>query len=193
MAARAECALLNELVLRAQQGDEGAAEQVLTLFRPLVQSLAEQLRLPNCEAEDAHQVALIGLWRAVQCFDPHRSMGFAGFARVCIRRYLLSELRRLRRGSLPTVSFSDETTDAQRQLEQTPDPTQNLMQLLYERETTRWQHQLATIRLSPLERRVAALYQQQLSYREIAARLGCSPKAVDNALARIRRKARRQG
>ncbi|MDW8052183.1 MAG: sigma-70 family RNA polymerase sigma factor [Armatimonadota bacterium] len=185
-------ASLNELVLRAQQGDEWAAEQVLTLLRPLVQNLAAQLRLPNCEAEDAHQVALIGLWRAVQCFNPHRSAGFAGFARLCIRRYLLSELRRLQRSSVPTLSFSDETTDVQHQLEQIPDPTQNLLQLLCERESTPWQCQVATIHLSPLERRVAALYQQRLSYREIAARLGCSPKAVDNALARIRRKVRRQ-
>jgi RNA polymerase sigma factor (sigma-70 family) len=50
---------------------------------------------------------------------------------------------------------------------------------------------LAT-KLSPLEAQVVALYQQQkLTYREIAERLGCSVKAVDNALARIKRKARR--
>jgi DNA-binding CsgD family transcriptional regulator len=35
------------------------------------------------------------------------------------------------------------------------------------------------------------LYRQHLTYREIAARIGCSPKSVDNALARIKRKAYR--
>jgi RNA polymerase sporulation-specific sigma factor len=74
-----------------------------------------------------------------------------------------------------------------------PDPRQNLYEQLSERETAQRQREFLTTRLSPLETQVVALYQQQLTYREIAERLGCSPKAVDNALARIKRKARRRG
>ena len=89
------------------------------------------------------------------------------------------------------VSLSDET-DGQAWLEQLPDPRQNLYEQLSEREATQRQREFLTTRLSPLEAQVVALYQQQLTYREIAERLGCSPKAVDNALARIKRKARRR-
>jgi RNA polymerase sporulation-specific sigma factor len=89
------------------------------------------------------------------------------------------------------VSLSDEA-DGQAWLEQLPDPRQNLYEQLSERETTQRQREFLTTRLSPLETQVVALYQQQLTYREIAERLGCSPKAVDNALARIKRKARRR-
>jgi RNA polymerase sporulation-specific sigma factor len=66
-----------------------------------------------------------------------------------------------------------------------------LYEQLSERESRRRQREFLATKLSPLEAQVVALYQQQLSYREIAERLGCSPKAVDNALARIKRKARR--
>jgi len=181
----------DELVLRAQQGDERAAEQVLTLFRPLVQSLAGRFFMPSYEPEDICQIALMGLWRAVQCFDPQRKAGFAAFARVCIQRQILSELKRAQRWAVPMVSLSDEV-DGQAWLEQLPDPRQNLYEQLSERETTRLQREFLATKLSPLEAQVVALYQQQkLTYREIAERLCCSVKAVDNALVRIKRKARR--
>jgi len=191
MEAYCEYLSTDELVLRAQQGDERAAEQVLALFRPLAQSLAGRFFVPSYEPEDMCQIALVGLWRAVQCFDPQRKTGFAAFARVCIRRQILSELKRAQRWAAATVSFSD-TVDGQAWLEQLPDPRQNLYEQLSEREAQRRQREFLTTQLSPLEAQVVALYQQQLTYREIAERLGCSAKAVDNALARIKRKARRR-
>jgi RNA polymerase sporulation-specific sigma factor len=191
MEAYGEYLSADDLVLRAQQGDERAAEQVLTLFRPLAQSLAGRFSMPSCDPEDVCQIALMGLWRAVRCFDPQRKAGFAAFARVCIRRQILSELKRAQRWAVPMVSLSDEA-DHQAWLEQLPDPRQNLYEQLSERETMRLQREFLATKLSPLEAQVVALYQQQkLTYREIAERLGCSVKAVDNALARIKRKARR--
>ncbi|MCS7301171.1 MAG: sigma-70 family RNA polymerase sigma factor [Fimbriimonadales bacterium] len=183
--------MMDELVLRAQQGDEWAAEQVLMRFRPLAQSLAGRFFMPSCEPEDVSQIALMGLWRAVLCFDPQRQAGFAAFARVCIRRQILSELKRMQRGSAPLISLSDDETGSRRWLEQLPDPDQNLYEQLCHRETAQRQREFLETRLSPLEAKVVELYRQQLTYREIAERLGCSPKAVDNALARIKRKARR--
>jgi RNA polymerase sporulation-specific sigma factor len=180
----------DDLVLRAQQGDERAAEQVLALFRPLVQSLAGRFYMPSYEPEDVYQVALMGLWRAVQCFDPKRNSGFAAFARVCIRRQILSELKRARRWAMPMVSLSGDGEGLAR-LEQLPDPRQDLYEQLSVRESQRRRCEFLVTHLSPLEAQVIALYQQQLTYREIAAHLGCSPKAVDNALARVKRKARR--
>ena len=190
MEAHCEYLSTDDLVLRAQQGDERAAEQVLALFRPLAQNLAGRFYMPSCDPEDVYQVALIGLWRAVQCFDPQRKAGFAAFARVCIRRQILSELKRAQRWAAPIVSLSEEG-DGRSWLEQVPDPRQNLYEQLSERETAQRRREFLATRLSPLEAQVVALYRQHLTYREIAARIGCSPKAVDNALARIKRKAYR--
>jgi RNA polymerase sporulation-specific sigma factor len=153
MEAHCEHRLADELVLRAQQGDERAAEQVLALFRPLAQNLAGRFYMPSCDPEDVYQVALIGLWRAVQCFDPRRKAGFAAFARVCIRRQILSELKRAQRWATPMVSLSDEG-DGRSWLEQLPDPRQNLYEQLSERETTRQQREFLATKLSPLEAQV---------------------------------------
>lgn len=183
---------INDLVLQAQRGDEHAAEQVMTLFRPLVQSVAGRFYMPHCDPEDVYQIAFIGLWRAVLCYDPQRNAGFTAFARVCIRRQILSELKRMQRLCLPLLSLSESAEDNQQWLEQLPDPNQDLLRQLVERESAQQHREFLATRLSPLESKVVELYRQQLSYREIAARLGCSLKAVDNALARIKRKARRR-
>lgn len=45
-------------------------------------------------------------------------------------------------------------------------------------------------RLSPFEREVLAAHLAGGSYRQIARQLGCTPKAVENALVRLRRKLR---
>ena len=42
--------------------------------------------------------------------------------------------------------------------------------------------------LSPLEGRVLAMYMEGRSYEEVAGVLGCTPKTVDNALQRVKRK-----
>ena len=47
MEAYGEYLSADDLVLRAQQGDERAAEQVLTLFRPLAQSVAGRFFVPS--------------------------------------------------------------------------------------------------------------------------------------------------
>ncbi len=191
MRAQGDYQTTNELVLRAQQGDEQAAEQLMTRFRPLVQSLAARFSMPDCDPEDVSQIAMIGLWRAVLCYDPTRKAGFAAFARVCIRRQILSELKRMQRLRLPVCSLSEDEEPHRQWLEQLPDPSQNPYEHLSAQETAQRRREFLATHLSPLESRVVALYHQQLTYREIAKRLGCSPKAVDNALARIKRKARR--
>lgn len=191
MSVWSDCHLMDDLVLRAQQGDEWAAEQVMTLFRPLAQSLAGRFFMPSYDPEDVNQIALIGLWRAVQCFDPQRKSGFAAFARVCIRRQILSELKRAQRWGVPLLSLSDSSEGQRNWLERLPDPAQDLVEQLSERDALTQQQVFLSTRLSPLEAKVVALYQQHLTYRQIAEQLGCSPKAVDNALARIKRKVRR--
>ena len=43
-------------------------------------------------------------------------------------------------------------------------------------------------KLSPLEQSVLSLYLSGMNYQEIAAGLGRSPKSIDNALQRLKRK-----
>lgn len=66
----------------------------------------------------------------------------------------------------------------------------NPEQLVIERENTRAIQERLKKDLSKLERQVVQLYLQGLNYRQIAQLLEKSPKAIDNALQRIRGKIR---
>ncbi len=182
---------VGELIGRAQAGDQDAAEHLLRLYRPLVLGVARNFFLPNSEPEDVQQIGMIGLWKAILGYKPERRASFAAFARLCIRRQILSELKRATHPSVPTVAFPEPSEARYDWQEWVYDPTPSLLEQLMEQDEARSTLDKLVSRLSPLEARVFALYGKGQTYREIAEQIGCSPKAVDNALARIKRKAMR--
>ncbi|MCS7239616.1 MAG: LuxR C-terminal-related transcriptional regulator, partial [Thermoguttaceae bacterium] len=91
--------------------------------------------------------------------------------------------------SLPTVAFPEPGEQRRDWREWVYDPTPSLLEQLMEHDEACSMLDGLMRRLSPLEARVFALYGRGQTYREIAAQIGCSPKAVDNALMRIKRKA----
>jgi hypothetical protein len=148
--------------------------------------------VPSCEPEDVCQIALMGLWRAVLCFDPQRKAGFAAFARVCIQSAdpVGAEAGAAMGGADGQPLGRGGRISAW--LEQLPDPRQNLYEQLSERETMRRQREFLATKLSPLESAGGRVVPAAADLpRDCRARMGCSPKAVDNALARIKRKAYR--
>ncbi len=182
---------VNELVGRAQAGDQEAAEYLLKLYRPLVLGVARNFFLPNSEPEDVQQIGMIGLWKAILRYNPSRRASFPTFARLCIRRQILSAIKRAAHSSVPTVAFPEPSEQPMDWSEWVYDPTPSLLEQLMEQESACSVLQELQARLSPLEAQVLALYGRGHSYRQIAEQIGCSCKAVDNALMRIRRKAAR--
>lgn len=177
--------------MRAQAGDQQAAEHLLKQYRPLVLGVACRFFLPGSEPEDVQQIGMIGLWKAILSYDPSRSASFTTFARLCIRRQILSALKRAtQHAAVPTVAFPESPEGRHDWQEWVYDPTPSLLEQLTGQEETDAARESLLRRLSSLETQVLALYRDGWSYREIAEQLGCSPKAVDNALARIKRKAR---
>lgn len=183
---------VHELVALAQGGDDRAAETLLQLYRPLVQSIVRGFYLPGGEPEDTFQVGMIGLWQAVLRYNPQHQASFATFARLCIRRQLLTALKHARRWSRFGFVMPTEEQDTEGWLDRLADPTPSVLDELIALEQAGSLDEGFKRSLSTLEERVLELYIQRLSYQQIAQRLGCSFKAVDNALMRIKRKARRR-
>ena len=68
-----------ELVLLYQQ-DPSTRETVIEAFRPLAQSVARRYHRGEEPLEDLEQVALLGLVKALERFDPDRGSPFATYA-----------------------------------------------------------------------------------------------------------------
>jgi RNA polymerase sigma-B factor len=97
-----------ELWRRSAAGDRHAREQLIEENMPLARSLAVQYRHAREPLEDLCQVAMLGLVKAVDRFDPDRGIAFASYAVPTI----LGELRRHFRDRTWTIHVSRGTQEA---------------------------------------------------------------------------------
>lgn len=96
-----------ELVMRAQSGDEVAAELLIIENTALVKSLALKFRDRGTELEDLIQIGMIGMLKAINSFDVERGTAFSTYAVPLI----VGEIRRhLRDDGLIRVSRSYKRT-----------------------------------------------------------------------------------
>jgi DNA-directed RNA polymerase specialized sigma subunit len=90
------------LVALARGGDAEAADEIVRRYRPVADRLARHFFLDGFEHEDLVQEGMIGLHKAVQGFEEGRHAAFQTFAALCIRRRILSAVRKsLRRRTAP--------------------------------------------------------------------------------------------
>lgn len=187
-----------ELVIRARENDPYAEDLIFERYRHRVSLLAGSYHVRGADPEDLFQEGLIGLFKAIQSYDPSRRerASFFTFASLCIERQIRSAVRNascqkhmLLNNSISLASpmgGGDETeclTLEENIGGREDDPQKKLLihedvRLIVE----------GTRRLSDLERKVWKLYAEGLSYKEIAGRLGITEKAVDNAVRRAKGK-----
>jgi len=154
---------------------EGFEENVLVEMTPLIRRIARALAPvdPNLR-EDLVQEGFLSLILASSSYDPERGP-FAAFARRCARNRMISYLRRLR----PSFSLTDDEMEA---LAFEPRPDEEIDMDLA-------RNSLFSL-LSPFELICMEAYLYTGSCTGAAELLDWAPKKVENALTRIRGKAR---
>lgn len=87
-----------ELVVAAQRGDTAAKARLIEAFLPLIASLARIYRnTETVERIELMQEGVVGLLRALQCYDPSRGTPFGAYAGWWVRQAmqrLVAELTR---------------------------------------------------------------------------------------------------
>ncbi|MBQ5840516.1 MAG: sigma-70 family RNA polymerase sigma factor [Clostridia bacterium] len=168
-------------VQQAAAGDEEAFAAVMRRMAPLIRTQVARFRCSGVEEEDLAQEALVGLLAAVRRYSPTGGAAFTTYATACITNRLISVLRR----RAPQAQYEqplEEEADLPAHAHSDP-----LLRLQAREEADQLLRNLQR-QLTPLEYKVLLTRMQQCSYREAAARLGVSTKAVDNAVQRLRRK-----
>ena len=180
-----------ELVRRARAGEEPALAELLRRYTGLVRRAARPYFLPGAESQDLVQEALIGLYEAVRDFDPDRSPSFRAFAELCATRQVVSAVRRAGRHKHAALNDYLPVAAGGRRREALGAAAADPADLFEARERLTAVLGVLSGSLSPLEQEVLRLHLQGESYTVIAARVHREPKAVDNALQRVRRKLER--
>jgi len=183
-----------QLARLAQQGFRDAEEELIKRYTRLVRICARPYYLAGGDGEDLIQEGMIGLVSAVREYSREKDAAFGTFAEVCIRRRLYSAIKsasRAKHGPLNDYVSLESTffdysvqCDADYLFPRALDPEQHVLL----REKTREFYDGLSGLLSGFEARILGLYLQGLSYQEIATMTKRSPKSVDNAAQRVRKK-----
>lgn len=185
-----------ELVELSASGDRRATEYILTKYKNLVRARAKTYFLAGADRDDIVQEGMIGLFKAIRDFDVTKQASFRGFAEMCIKRQIITAVKastRQKHAPLNTyVSLSEPVyeDESERTLvdmiaeRKAVDPEEMFLR----REKAEMLSQEIEKKLSSLEKTVISLYLDGMNYQEIAVELGRTPKSIDNALQRIKRK-----
>lgn len=179
----------------AVSGDRIAEETLVIRYHRLVRICARPYFLAGGDSEDLIQEGMVGLLAAVREYDPEKGAGFRRYAEVCIKNRLISAIKAATRDKHTPLNnyVSFETPLFSGNGDRYPYGTYALTldgpeEILIGREAFRERVKTLEGQLSGFEARILRLYLNGLSYSEIAAEVNRSPKSVDNAVQRIRRK-----
>ena len=187
-----------ELIVDFRGGDTAIMDYLLEKYKPMVKKKAKAMYLLGGDSDDLIQEGMIGLFKAVRDYDSAQEASFGTFAQICVTRQLYSAIRASRRKKhLPLNSYislyDNEEISEEKESEliqiQNVASTNNPEDLVIHKESEDSFMNELEGNLSELERKVLYLHLLGTDYRTIAKLLGKSPKAVDNALQRIKTKA----
>ena len=164
--------------------NSSAMEELISRYRPSVEAIAMKYINSPLEKDDLVQEGLIGLLAAINSFKSDKGTKFSTYAFICINNSVQTALSKFSRlkdipqssimpleedffDNYPAISAEDEYL--------AKESVSSLTDFLYEG-------------LSRFENEVLRLYILGYSYVEIADKLGKNPKAIDNAIQRIRKK-----
>ena len=168
------------LVKRAQGHDEGAQEELLVSFRPLVKAIARRYYLIGGDSEDVVQEGMIGLYGAIRSYDADKNDAFPAYAAVCIHRRIRSAVKNANRLKHLVLSegLALAAVDGIADAESAEDA--------YFKKERLAQFEAACKKLSEEDQNLLELYLNGFSYAEMAQRAGMTPKRVDNRLQYIK-------
>ena len=187
-----------DVIKLIKQGDNQALSYLLERYKELVNIKVGKYYIVGAAREDTVQEGMIGLFKAIKCFDAQKQNSFKTFANICIERQLITAIKTSNRQkhmplnsylSLNNSAYDNEDNDEELintfDSKTIEDPLDTLMKKEY------YEQIESTIdkTLSGFEKQVLNRYIKGESYVDIAAKLDAPVKSVDNAIQRIRKKA----
>ena len=185
------------LIALCKQGRPDAYDMIVRRYYGFVRLKASSYFLIGGDSDDLIQEGLVGLYKAVRDYRSDRESSFRNFAELCITRQIITAVKTASRNKHAPlnqyVSFAQSPAasgEAETTLEDIlpgPISEEPAQRAIASEELQALVACLSSV-LSELESSVLSLYLDGRSYEEVAERLTCDTKTVDNALQRVKRK-----
>lgn len=187
-----------DLVELINAGDSEAMDFLMNKYKNLVRGRARTLFLVGADKEDLIQEGMIGLYKAIRDYNASKNASFRNFAELCISRQMYSAIKGSNTqknqplNNYISIDSMEVSEDRENPMEQMLginfEKNKNPEQLVLDKEAASVLEYTLVGHLSELEKQVLHFYMKDMNYSQIAAALGKEPKAVDNALQRIKKK-----
>ena len=168
-----------ELIARASSGDSLAMEELLTAYMGMVKAVARQYYIVGATCEDVSQEGMIGLYKAAVTYNREKGK-FSAYAYACIKAAVLDAVKAASREKNKALNTSVPLDTAVLILDEDMTGSMAGGELMNKIKAG----------LSQAEEEIFVRWAEGMSYAEIAAELGKTVKNVDNAVQRIKRKAK---
>ncbi len=174
--------------------DNDAMEFLIKKYMPLVKKESRKLYIIGADDDDMIQEGMIGLIKAIRDYSDDKGATFATFANICVKRQLLTAVNTSNRQKhLPLNSYvslyategEDEVTIVD---ELIADSNSEPEEIVIDRAGKEDLYKIIDMKLSRFEKQVLNEYLTGDSYEVIGKRINKSPKSIDNAIQRIRKK-----
>ncbi|MBQ7718675.1 MAG: RNA polymerase sporulation sigma factor SigH [Clostridia bacterium] len=186
-----------QLAELSNNGNNIALDFLLKKYSVLVRRKARTYFLVGADHEDIVQEGMIGLFKAIQSYNPEKQSGFRAFAELCITRQMITAIKSATRQkhaplnsyiSLDRPLFDEEYEVTLMDVIGSDEKIANPEDIIIGQEQYKSMEQSLAKELSSFEREVLAYYLQGKTYQEIGDILQKNYKSIDNALQRIKKK-----
>lgn len=185
-----------ELVMKANQGNEYAIEYLMEKYRKFIKMKAKSYFLVGADKEDVYQEGMIGLYKAIRDYRQDKTASFKSFADLCVTRQMITAVKTSTRQkhiplnsyiSLNKHMYDEESHKTLEELVSTRMNTNPEELIIGNEEINTIENKIQNT-LSKLELEVLLRHINGESYQEIASDLDKEAKSIDNALQRVKRK-----
>lgn len=182
------------LIARLRDGEQEVMDYLMDKYKNLVLRKCKALYLIGGDSDDLIQEGMIGLFKAVRDYKADRDSSFYHFADICIARQLYTAVEASQRKKHVPLNtyvplYTDDKDETQRLEHMSASVAQsNPEDILIGRENLKAFQEKVAKCLSAMEQEVLTYYLQGFDYNQIAEAMGKEPKAIDNALQRLKKK-----
>ncbi len=186
-----------KMVNMAREGNRDAMEDLLQRYKVFVKKRAASYYMAGADHDDVIQEGMIGVFKAIRDYDAEKGASFSTFAELCVNRQIATAIKAASRYKHSPLNNSmslnkpfSENDEEGATLEETivSNTSEDPEAMLLLREKLDYIGKNGGELLSSFEYRVWELYLQGVSYAEIARLTEKTPKAVDNAITRAKKK-----
>lgn len=188
------------LIALYRKGENQAIELLVQRYKKFVRNRIRVNFFVGADKEDLIQEGMIGLFKAICDYNPEKEARFRSFATLCVTRQISTAFKAVSRQkhiplnrsislSVPIHKSSDEEDEGITLMDVlkngvSPSPEEEVIS----KENVEDLNEYIIKALSNLEIEVLHLYMEGKNYKEIAKLLDKTPKSIDNALQRIKKK-----